>query len=198
MKYLFDLDGTLTVRETLPVIAKHFGIEEKICPLTQQTVQGIVPFAEGFIRRVKILQEYSVCEISQLVCDVPLYPLLLQFIRQHRADCIVVSGNLDCWCHALLKKIDCTFFCSQAKVENDKVVDILQLLDKEAIVRKYQEQGEQVVFIGDGDNDLEAMRQADIALASGLTNTPAHRLLSVADQVFYDEKELYNYLEQLK
>ena len=83
-------------------------------------------------------------------------------------------------------------------VKDDKVVEILKLLDKEAIVHAYQDQGEQVVFIGDGHNDLEAMQQADLAIACGLSNTPASSLLSVADRVFYDEKELVDYLEQLK
>ena len=199
MKFLFDLDGTLTMKETLPVIAEHFGIEEQIIPLTQQAVQGIVPFEEGFMKRVHILRQYSVSEISRLLSTVPIHPLLLQFIRQERANCIVVSGNLDCWCHSLLEKIDCKhYYCSEAIVEDDKVVDIRQLLDKKAIVCTYQEQGEKVVFIGDGHNDLEAMRQADLAIVSGLTNTPSPSLLSIADQVFFEEKELYDFLVQLR
>ena len=198
MKFLFDLDGTLTMKETLPVIAEHFGIEEQIIPLTQQAVQGIVPFEEGFMKRVHILRQYSVSEISRLLSTVPIHPLLLQFIRQERANCIVVSGNLDCWCQSLLKKINCKYYCSEAIVEDDKVVDIRQLLDKEAIVRTCQKQGEYVVFIGDGHNDLEAMRQADLAIVSGLTNTPSPSLLSIADQVFFEEKELYDFLVQLR
>lgn len=198
MKFLFDLDGTLTLKETLPVIAEHFGMEEQIVPLTQQTVQGIVPFAEGFKKRVNILRQFSVAEISRLVSTVPMHPLLLQFIHQHQADCIIVSGNLDCWCQSLLEMINCKYYCSEAIVEDDKVVDIRQLLDKKDIVRTYQNQGEYVVFIGDGHNDLEAMRQADLAIVSGLTNTPSPSLLSIADQVFFDEKELYDFLVQLR
>lgn len=199
MKFLFDLDGTLTLKETLPVIAEHFGIEEQIIPLTQQTVQGIVPFEEGFMKRVHILRQYSVSEISSLLSTVPIHPLLLQFIRQERANCIVVSGNLDCWCHSLLEKIDCKhYYCSEALVKDDKLVGIQRLLNKKAIVCTYQEQGEKVAFIGDGYNDLEAMQQADLALVCGLSNTPAPSLLSVADRVFYDEKELVDYLNQLK
>ena len=198
MKFLFDLDGTLTLKETLPVIAEHFGIEEQIIPLTRQTVQGTVPFDEGFMRRVDILRQFPVSEIARVVCTVPLHPLLLRFIRQHRADSIIVSGNLDCWCHSLLEKIDCKHYCSEALVKDDKIVGIQRLLNKKAIVCTYQEQGEKVAFIGDGHNDLEAMQQADLALVCGLSNTPAPSLLSVADRVFYDEKELVDYLDLLK
>lgn len=198
MKYLFDLDGTLTAKETLPVIAEHFNIEEQIIPLTRRTIQGAVPFTESFMERVEILHQFSVSEISQLLSTVPLHPMLLRFILQHRTDCIVVTGNLDCWCQTLLQKIGCKAYCSEAIVNKDKVIGIRQLLDKKEIVRHYQQQGEYVVFIGDGHNDLEAMQQANLALASGLTHEPAPSLLFLANRVFYDEKELCEQLERIK
>ena len=54
-KFIFDLDGTITKEETLPVIAKYFSIEEEVEELTKQTVMGHVPFVESFIQRVSIL-----------------------------------------------------------------------------------------------------------------------------------------------
>lgn len=30
MKFLFDLDGTVTSKETLPIIAEHFGVQDQI------------------------------------------------------------------------------------------------------------------------------------------------------------------------
>lgn len=51
MKFLFDLDGTVTSKETLPIIAEHFGVQDQIAELTHHTVQGNVPFVESFIRR---------------------------------------------------------------------------------------------------------------------------------------------------
>lgn len=55
MKFLFDLDGTVTSVETLPIISQHFNCTEQIAELTALTVQGNVPFIESFIRRVNIL-----------------------------------------------------------------------------------------------------------------------------------------------
>ena len=72
MKILFDLDGTITAKETLPLIAKHFGVEEQISELTKQTIQGNVPFIESFIRRVHILGHLPVSEVSKLLESVPL------------------------------------------------------------------------------------------------------------------------------
>lgn len=34
MKFLFDLDGTVTSKETLPIIAEHFGVQDQIAELT--------------------------------------------------------------------------------------------------------------------------------------------------------------------
>lgn len=58
MKFLFDLDGTVTSKETLPIIAEHFGVQDQIAELTHHIVQGNVPFVESFIRRVNILGRF--------------------------------------------------------------------------------------------------------------------------------------------
>jgi phosphoserine phosphatase len=36
--YIFDLDGTITAKETLPIISEHFNVGHKILELTQETV----------------------------------------------------------------------------------------------------------------------------------------------------------------
>ncbi|MCI7267456.1 MAG: hypothetical protein MR545_09585 [Veillonellaceae bacterium] len=46
-KFIFDLDGTVTREETLPLIAKHFSVEEEIMELTRNTVDGRVPFIDS-------------------------------------------------------------------------------------------------------------------------------------------------------
>lgn len=197
MKFLFDLDGTVTSKETLPVISEHFNCAEQIGKLTALTVQGNVPFIESFIKRVNILGNYSVKEISNLLANVPLYPIVAQFIEEHKEDCIIVTGNLTCWCDGLFKKIGCKCYGSEAEVEDDKVVKINKILRKEQIVDQYKALGETVVFIGDGNNDLEAMRHANISIAAGLTHNPAQSLMSICDYVIYDEKALNRQLRQL-
>ena len=48
MKFLFDLDGTITSQETLPIIARLGDVSDKIDGLTKETIQGNVPFIESF------------------------------------------------------------------------------------------------------------------------------------------------------
>ena len=197
MKFLFDLDGTITSKETLPVIASHFNCQEEISELTKRTIQGNVPFIESFIRRVNILGKYSVSETNGLLAEVPLYPKLKQFIDAHRADCIIVTGNLTCWCEKLFHKIGCQCYGSEAEVKNDYVVKLNSILRKEDVVDQYLALGETVVFIGDGNNDLEAMRHANISIAVGLTHSPAQSLLAICDYVVFNEQALCRQLSQL-
>lgn len=197
MKFLFDLDGTVTSKETLPIIAEHFRCKDKIAELTAKTVAGNVPFVESFIRRVNILGQYSVKETSDLLAQVPLYPAIAKFISEHKSDCIIVTGNLTCWCEGLFKKIGCQCYGSEAECEDDKVVKLRTILRKEAIVDQYKALGETVVFIGDGNNDLEAIRHANISIAAGLTHNPAQSLLAVCDYVIFNEKALCRQMRQL-
>lgn len=197
MKFLFDLDGTVTSQETLPVIANHFDCQEEIADLTRRTVAGNVPFIESFIRRVNILGRYSVSETSDLLEQVPLYPELKKFIDDHRADCIIVTGNLTCWCEGLFRKLGCQCYGSEAELEGDRVIKLKSILRKEDIVDRYKALGETVVFIGDGNNDLEAMRHSNISIATGLTHNPAQSLLAISDYVVFSESALCRQLRQL-
>lgn len=197
MKFLFDLDGTVTSEETLPIIANHFKCVEQISELTAKTVQGNVPFIESFIRRVNILGAYSVSETTRLLSEVPLYPAIAKFIEEHKEDCVIVTGNLTCWCEGLFKKIGCQCYGSEALCEDDKVVKLKTILRKEQIVDQYKALGETVVFIGDGNNDLEAMRHANVSIATGLTHNPAQSLMSICDYVIFNEQALVRQMRQL-
>ncbi len=196
-KFIFDLDGTITKCETLPLIASHFKVEEQINELTKATVAGQVPFIESFIRRVYILGKLPASEINELLSGVETYSKVVEFIQQHKENCSIATGNLDCWIEKLSRKIGCECFCSSGKMENDNVVKLTRILKKEDIVRKYKDEGHRVVFIGDGNNDVEAMRMADVAIASGLTHSPAPGAISVANYLVLNEVALCRQLNQL-
>jgi soluble P-type ATPase len=94
-------------------------------------------------------------------------------------------------------KIGCEYFTSEAIVENNRVNSIKNILKKELIVKKYQDQGEKVVYIGDGNNDMEAMRISNVAIATGLTHHPANNILPFSDYLIFSEKALCRQLNQL-
>jgi HAD superfamily phosphoserine phosphatase-like hydrolase len=197
MKFIFDLDGTITSQETLPLIANHFKVQEEISSLTAETIKGNIPFIESFIRRVHILGKLPVDEIANLLDQVNLHSMIFEFIQLNRDNCIIATGNLNCWIQKLVDRIGCKCYNSEALVENNKVVAISKILRKEDIVRKYQDMGEKVIYIGDGNNDMEAMRLADVAIAVGIIHHPAISILPFTNYLIFNEKALCRQLNQL-
>ena len=50
-KFIFDLDGTVTREETLPLIAKHFSVEEEIMVVMVQQ-EAMAEEEEGAVVRI--------------------------------------------------------------------------------------------------------------------------------------------------
>lgn len=196
-KFVFDLDGTVTAAETLPIIAKHFDVAAEIDALTEQTVAGNIPFMDSFIRRVFLLGKLPVTEVADLLEKTPLYSKVVEFIAGHREDCFIATGNIDAWVEKLVARIGCTAFCSQGLIENNNVKKLTRILKKENIVERFKNAGERVVFVGDSNNDMEAMRLADVSIASGLAHYPAKSVLTVADYLIFDEEALCRQLNRL-
>jgi len=198
VKFLFDLDGTVTKAETLPLIASHFGISREIDELTKFTINGNIPFIESFIRRVNLLKNYSVSEISSLLLCCPLNKEVVNFISTNVDDCVIVTGNFSGWISQLCQKIGCSYFSSEGVVQDDKVLKLTKILKKEDIVAHFQSLGYCVVFVGDGNNDATAMQLADISIASGIVHEPARSVLEVTDYLVYTEKSLVVLLNDIK
>lgn len=198
MKFIFDLDGTLTECETLPLIAVKFCLEESLSLLTAQTIRGDIPFMESFIKRVSILGNLNEEEVSACLSHLNINEKLNEFINNNSSECIVATGNYRGWIKDLAKKINCDLFCSEGNVDINGKIALSKILKKEELVAHYQSLGEKIVYIGDGNNDAEAMRIADISIACGIVHQPAPSVMQVADYAVYDAKALVRLLNQIK
>ena len=196
-KFIFDLDGTITKEETLPLLANEFGICKEIEELTANTVNGNIPFVESFIKRIYILGSLPIDEVASVLANVDLNEQVIDFIQNNKENCIIATGNLNCWINKLVDKIGCEYFCSDCSIQNNRVDKLTKILRKETIVQQFKKNGDKVVFIGDGNNDAEAMREADVSIASGVTHYPSKSVLSVADYLVFSEEALCRQLNQL-
>jgi len=194
--FIFDLDGTLTTKETLPYIADKFNLKE-IEALTKKAIKGEVPYIENFIDRINILRRIEVSKIDGLLSKIDLFEKIVDFINTHSTICAIATTNLDVWIKSLTSNVKAKIYTSKAVIKNNKIEKLSYILKKEEIVRKYQEMGYKVVFIGNGHNDLEAMRIADISIATGLIHYPANSLLSIVDYLIFDENRLIYFLNQI-
>ena len=193
--FIFDLDGTITKTETLPYVAKHFDID--ISHITTSAIKGEVPYIENFIKRINLLKDIEVSKIADILSNVELNKTIINFIKEHNENCVIATTNIKEWIEKLVGNLDVKVYSSEAIIEDNKIKKLTHILKKEEIVKFYKNQGKKVVFIGDGINDLEAMRESDISIACGCLHFPANFLLSFVDYAVFDEERLVYFLNQI-
>ncbi|OPA75649.1 phosphoserine phosphatase [Paenibacillus selenitireducens] len=192
--FLFDLDGTITQKEILPIIAKEVGLYEEIQKLTEDTIKGVIPFHESFLKRVELLKEVPVKVVQDIVSNVPLNEKTLEFIEENRDSCYVVTGNLDVWVGPLCNYIGVKSYTSRAEVEDGFIIRVTDVLEKGKIARSFEGR---FIAIGEGNNDAEMIKEATIGLAYGGVHSPANSVLACASHAIYEEEQLCRFLRQL-
>lgn len=194
--FLFDMDSTITKEEVLPTIAQKINRNAEMRNLTEATMRGEIPFRTSFLRRVKILSDIPVSEVNDIVSDIPLNSNIVEFIKENRERCYVVTGNLDIWISGLMKKIGMEnhCYCSKAEVLNNRISKVISVADKELIVKQFVQP---MVAIGDGDNDSGMARLSEVAIGFGGVREIAPSLFRNINFAFYDDRRCAEFLWDL-
>lgn len=192
--FLFDLDGTLTSVELLPLISKELGLEEEISRLTRNTMAGLVPFDASFRHRVELLADVPLETVAEIVCAAPVNELLMAWVKENRDNCWVVTGNLDCWVDPWIEMHGLQGFSSKAEIVDDRVT-VGSIIRKEDIVADFADH--RVIAIGDGANDAQMIADADVGIAAATVHPVPPVVLEVADFLFYEEEALCRALQRL-
>lgn len=194
--YLFDLDSTITKQEILPTISKEIGAYEEMSKLTERTMRGELPFKLSFLRRVDILKQVKVGDVSEMIAGIPCNEELVEFIQKNMNRCYIITGNLDVWVAGLLKKLgmERNVFSSKAIVNSEGYIqDVFSVIDKGAVISQIVSP---FVAVGDGNNDAEMIDAAEIGIGFGGVREVSDAVLGCASHVIYDEKKLVSFLKK--
>ena len=195
-KFAFDLDGTVTKVETLPILARELNLSAPISELTKLTLEGKISFEKSFRLRYSILKKIPPQKISAIMSNVELDENIFNFIRENKSKCAVVTGNLDCWIKPIADKLGCKIFSSKSRIVNGVPV-LTEILRKDYAVRKLKESCEKVIAIGESFNDVPMFKAADVSIAYGGVHKPVDAAVFVADYFVDDSADLCRLLKKL-
>lgn len=194
--FAFDLDGTITASEMLPVIARHAGCERELAELTRRTLNGAIGFEESFRTRFAMLRHIALPLVHKTVAQIPLDPHIAQFIAARRSECVIVTGNLDLWIMPILKRLGCRYFASRGAVIKDEAV-LLSVLDKGAAARQLRREKFEIVAIGESTNDVPLFREASMGIAFAGVHPPVPEIRKRARFCVRDGASLCRLLKTL-
>lgn len=197
--FCFDLDGTITIEEVLPIIANKTNFSEEIEALTKATLSGALHFKQSFLLRCQLLKDVPIPVIHEIVRKVQLFNKLVDFINLYVDQCFVITGNLDCWIGPIIQKIGCKVLSSTALVEDNYIKHITSVLDKGDAIKHLRATTNFTDFVAIGDSfaDVNMFNYADTKIAFGGTHMPVEALIAEADMLIFNEESLCRELSML-
>ena len=196
-KFAFDLDGTITKVETLPLLAKELNLSDEMKLLTELTLSGKISFEKSFRLRYFILRNIPLKKIQEIMAAVELEEKISEFIRENKENCVIVTGNLDCWIEPIIAKLDCKSFSSMSELDEMNIPVLKKILDKGKVIRELKKTSDKVIAIGESFNDVSMFKAADISIAYGGVHAPVPEAISISDYVVFDSDTLCNLLKTL-
>ena len=134
--YCFDLDGTVTAQEILPLIAAELDIYEEISALTQATINGLIPFEKSFKLRCKLLSDVPLKKVQEIAENVKINESIVNFLRENKDNSYIITGNIFEWIEPIVNKLGCNIFCSQAKFNNGKFSKLEKIINKGEVIKE--------------------------------------------------------------
>ena len=195
--YCFDLDGTVTSQELLPLMAAELDLYDEISALTQATINGLIPFERSFKLRCKLLSDIPIKKVQEVAEKVKLNESIAQFIRENKDNSYIITGNIYEWIQPIIEKLDCKIFCSKGKFSDGKLSGLEKIIDKGEVITGLKGSDKSIISVGDGMGDVLMFEKSDISIAYGGVHEPIQSLMKVSNYLVYDEDSLCRLLNTL-
>ncbi|MBQ9364639.1 MAG: HAD family phosphatase [Schwartzia sp.] len=195
MIFAFDLDGTVTLDETLPLLSRELGLEDEMKRLTDATLRGEIDFKESFRMRYEMLRAIPIGRIQEIMKNVRLDEDIASFIKSNKDRCFIVTGNLDKWIEPIRDALGCRAYTSESAKDLNGGLRLSSVLDKGDAIRSIKnETNDKVVAIGESFNDIPMFEASDLSIAYGGVHPPVEEASRLADYIASSGKELCDLL----
>lgn len=194
--YLFDLDGTVTRDELLPLIARSCGLEDEMRILTDLTLSGALDFRQSFKLRVALLATVPLACVHRALDQVRVDRHIGSFLRNNADRSYVVTGNLDLWIAPLVERLGVRSFSSSGTHDGTRVA-LDRILNKGDAAQSLRASHERIIAVGDSFNDIPMFENSDIGIAYAGTHDPVPSLVKISRFVIKDSRALCRTLTTL-
>ena len=188
--FLFDVDSTLINEEVIELIAAHAGVEKEVAHITDRAMAGELDFAASLRERVSFLSgipSVALFDVSKKVTLTNGAVELIAAIQDAGDVAAVVSGGFLEVITPIMQQLGINdYLANSLEIAEDLLTGKVsgKIIDREAkaaflneLRAKYHPT--QTIAVGDGANDIEMIKAADIGIA--FCAKPA--LQAVADKV---------------
>lgn len=201
--FLFDVDSTLINEEVIDLIGAKANLSSEISAITELAMLGQIDFNMALTKRVELLSGLAVEILAEVRSEITLTngaAELISGLRNAGDEVAVISGGFIEVIAPLMKTLNIDYFkANSLEIHNEKLTgrvtgEIVNRMVKANYLNELKEQlnPKLTIAIGDGANDIDMVKAADIGIA--FCAKPA--LKEVADVVIdkRDLREILNYL----
>ena len=201
--FLFDVDSTLINEEVIDLIGAKANLSSEISAITELAMLGQIDFNMALTKRVELLSGLAVEILAEVRSEITLTngaAELISRLRNAGDEVAVISGGFIEVIAPLMKTLNIDYFkANSLEIHNEKLTgrvtgEIVNRMVKANYLNELKEQlnPKLTIAIGDGANDIDMVKAADIGIA--FCAKPA--LKEVADVVIdkRDLREILNYL----
>lgn len=175
---VMDMDSTLIQNEVIDEIARHMGVYDEVCAITESAMQGKLDFDESLRKRCEKLAGFLEKDVDHVFSKIQLTngaQELIKVLKKLGYKVALISGGFTCIAEKLKSRLGIDFaYANYMEFKDGRFTGSIRppivnaqrkadLLD--VIAQQEQITLDQVIAIGDGANDLLMLEKAGLGIA---------------------------------